>query len=97
MSHEATGPLSVGSWSSVLQLTAETTRLWLSFLPVPRSMYLKLGQLLSIVENTEGIQVVRAGIWKHFTAHQAEGLLGHLASVPVLVEVQVAVSNEAPA
>lgn len=60
-------------------------------------MYLKLGYFLAIVENTEGIEMVRAGIWKHFTAHQAEGLLGHLAPVPVLVEVQVAVSNEAPA
>ena len=41
--------------------------------------------------------MVGARIWKHVTAHQAEGLLGHLAPVPVLVEVQVAVSNEAPA
>lgn len=59
-------------------------------------MYLKLGQLLAIVEDAEGIQVVWAGVWNYFTAQQAEGLLGRLVPVPVLVEVQVAVSNETP-
>lgn len=93
----STGPLSVGLWSPVLQLTAEAARTWLSFLPASQWTHLKLSQLLAIVEDPEGIQVVGAGIRKHFTAHQAEGLLGHLAPVPVLVEVQVAVSHEAPA
>lgn len=97
MWQEATGPLSVGSRSLVLQLRVEAARAWLSSLPSPQPTHLKLDQLLAIVKDPEGIQVVGAGIRKHFTAHQAEGLLGHLAPVPVLVEVQVAVSHEAPA
>lgn len=66
--------------------------------PPPRGQrYLELGQLLPRVEDAEGVEVVGAGVWNHLTAHQAEGLLGHLAAVPVLVEVQVAVPDGAPA
>lgn len=59
--------------------------------------YLKLDQLLAIVQDAEGVEVVRAGVWDHFTAHQVEGLLGCLAPVPVLVEVQVIAPDGAPA
>lgn len=59
--------------------------------------YLELGQLLAVVEDAEGVEVVRARVWDHLTAHQAEGLLGRLAPVPVLVEVQVTVPDRAPA
>lgn len=74
----------------------QTAQPWLPFLPAPQLTYLKLGQLLTMVEDAEGIQVVRTRVWKHFTAQQTKGLLGHLAPVPVLVEVQVTVPHEAP-
>lgn len=41
--------------------------------------------------------MVGARVRHHLTAHQAEGLLGRLAAVPVLVEVQVTVPDGAPA
>lgn len=59
--------------------------------------YLELGQLLAVVEDTEAVEVVWAWVWDHLTAHQAQGLLGHLAAVPVLVKVQVTVPDGAPA
>ena len=49
------------------------------------------------MEDAEGVEVVRARVRHHLTAHQAEGLLGRLAAVPVLVEVQVTVPDGAPA
>lgn len=66
--------------------------------PAPRrQQYLQLGQLLPVVEDAEGVQVVGARVRDHLTAQQADGLLGHLAPVPVLEEVQVAVPDGAPA
>lgn len=59
--------------------------------------YLEFGQLLPIVEDAEGIEVVRAWVWDHLAAHQAEGLLGSLAPVSVLVKVQVTVLDGTPA
>ena len=41
--------------------------------------------------------MVGARVWDHLTAQQADGLLGHLAPVPVQVEVQVTVPDGAPA
>jgi hypothetical protein len=59
--------------------------------------YLEFGQLLAIVKDAEGVKVVRVWVWDHLTAHQAEGLLGHLVPVSVLIEVQVIVPDRAPA
>lgn len=63
----------------------------------PGQPYLELGQLLAVVQDAEGVEVVRARVWDHLTAHQVEGLLGCLAPVPVLVEVQVIAPDRAPA
>ena len=77
-----------------------TSALAVSAYPTPHrpgQQYLELGQLLAIVEDAEGVEVVRARVWHHLTAQKAEGLLGRLAPVPVLVEVQVTVPDGAPA
>ena len=77
-----------------------TSALAVSAYPTPHrpgQQYLELGQLLAIVEDAEGVEVVRARVRHHLTAQKAEGLLGRLAPVPVLVEVQVTVPDGASA
>lgn len=58
--------------------------------------YLQNDPLFPVVQDAEGVEMIRAWLWDNITTCQAQGLLSQFAPVLVLVEMEVTIFYLAP-